>query len=403
MPPRRLAALGAAAVLLTGGAACSASVRPTAADHRDPVRTTTTTAAPTSTVPSATPTTVEAPVVAVPGWSAPSTTLPPGGGFTAVSCLSDVFCVAVGGGANEADATATTGSGVTQSWDGAAWSPPSVYFPAPATGPVTAPELPSVACTGGPTCTIVDGSGHVSTGDGTDWSAPAPLPAAQVVAANPFDPGPGHPGSRSAAVACAAPGSCAYVDNTGHAAASTGGTWSVPQTLLEPVGPAVALYQTGRVGLACTGPSACTAAVGTAVLDWNGTSWRTEPSPFGLAGMVGDSAVACPTAALCAIVHGTAVSVRSLGGTWSAPTVIDPAGDLDALACPTADRCLAADGHGNVLTWSGGAWSAPAKVIPAPVDYAGDGTTLACPTAGFCMVLNGDGDYATFQGPGSSP
>ena len=40
--------------------------------------------------------------------------------------------MAVGGGANNADAEGTAGAGVTLSWDGAAWSSPSVYFPAPA-------------------------------------------------------------------------------------------------------------------------------------------------------------------------------------------------------------------------------------------------------------------------------
>ncbi len=110
-----------------------------------------------------------------PGWSAALTTLPPGGGFSGLSCLSDTFCIAVGGGSSGEGTAATDGSGVTVSWDGAAWSGPSVYLPAPITGPITAPILPAVSCTSGPTCVIVDGSVHASVGDGTHWSTAAAL------------------------------------------------------------------------------------------------------------------------------------------------------------------------------------------------------------------------------------
>ena len=79
-----------------------------------------------------------------PGWSLALTTLPPGGGFTSLSCISDTFCVAAGGGTTGDGAALVSGSGVTMSWDGAAWSSPSVYYPAPAAGAVTAPVLPSL-------------------------------------------------------------------------------------------------------------------------------------------------------------------------------------------------------------------------------------------------------------------
>ena len=48
-----------------------------------------------------------------------------------------------------------------------------------------------------PSCVIVDGSDHVSDGNGTTWSAPAPLPRPRPCRPNPTDPGPGHPGSRT--------------------------------------------------------------------------------------------------------------------------------------------------------------------------------------------------------------
>ncbi len=408
MRPSSLPSLLVGACLVLTATACSAptAARPPRAATADIRPTTTTAPLPTTTRPSATPTTAPTPVVQAPGWSQSLTTLPPGGGFTSVSCISDVFCVAVGGGANNADATGTVGAGVTVSWDGAAWSTPSVYLPAPASGAVTEPLLPAISCTEGPFCAIVDGSDHTSSGDGTTWSPPAPLAAAPAALPDPADPGPGHAGSRSAAVDCPDQRFCALVDNTGHVSTLRDGVWDVPQTFSTPAGassgPAVGLYQSGRVGLACTADSACTAVIGAAVLDWDGSNWAEAGSPWGPPSATGsgDSAVACPSASLCAIVHGTSVSVRTPGSGWSPPQVIDPAGGLDALACPSATFCTAADASGDVLQWTGGSWSTPRKVVPSPADYTGDGTMLSCPSPRFCMLLTGDGDYATYQGPG---
>ena len=348
------------------------------------------------------PTTVPTPVVPTPGWSPPATVLPPEGGVTGLSCLSDVLCVAAGGGANHADAADTAGAGVTLSWDGALWSPPSVWFPAPASGAVTAPQRPAIACASGPLCVLADGSDHTSYGDGTTWSTPAPLDAPPP-APTPGDPGPSRAGGRTAAVACTPSRFCALVDNLGHVAVLRGGRWSSPRTLTTPTGgpgaPGAALVQTGRPGIACAGPTSCTAAVGTGVATWDGVRWSTAPSPFGATAGSGDTAVACPTGDRCLMVHGTSVSVRS-GGTWSLPRPIDGNGALDAISCPTATFCLAADRTGDVTLWDGTAWSGPRRVVPYPSGYTADGTSTSCPTVQFCMVITGDGDYATYQGLG---
>lgn len=354
----------------------------------------------TSLAPSAVPTSVPTPVQPPPGWTAALTTLPPGGGFTSLSCISDTFCVAAGGGTDGAPGPSTSGAGVTVSWDGATWSPPSVYFPAPAGGPVTAPLLPSIACTSGPSCTIADGSGHLSTGDGTNWSGPAALPAVTGPPANPADPGPGQPGARSAAVACPRQGFCAVVDNTGHASAGRDGSWVAAQAFTEP-GRGVAPYQAGRVGLTCPDRTRCTAVVGDAVLDWDGSTWSEEPAPWTASPPAGPTAIGCPTTDLCAILSGSSLWVRRHQQPWTPAGAIDPGAVLDALACPTATFCLAADESGRVLTWDGTAWSPPRPVLPGAIQYPAVGTSLACPSASFCMVMNGDGDYATYTAPNS--
>jgi hypothetical protein len=400
---------GALVALVATSCAAPSATRPVILHPKSPAPdvATPSTASTTSTTPvsSAGPTTSVSPLAPVPGWSAPLTTLPPGGGFTSVSCISDTFCIAAGGGANDADTLATAGSGVTVSWDGAAWSAPSVYFPAPGAGPPTAPLLPAIACTGGPLCVIVDGSDHVSSGDGTNWSPPSPLPvSAAILQGNPADPGAGRAGSRDAAVTCPDPTFCAAVDNTGHAASLVDGNWSDPSSFGTN---GVALYEGGLVGITCATSSMCRAVVGTAVLDWDGGGWSQEPSPWtsslppGAPGAPEAAAIGCPTTTLCAIVSGTGLSVDEPGQPWTPPRTIDPEGGLDSISCPTATFCMAADEHGSVLQWNGGAWSAPAQVLPAATDYTGDPTSVSCPDDRFCIVVNGDGDYATYSGGGT--
>jgi len=353
--------------------------------------------------PSAVPTTVPAPVRQAPGWTEPLTALPPGGGFTSLSCLSDTFCIAAGGGTSGDPSELTTGSGVTESWDGAAWSEPSVYYPAPALGPVTAPVLPAVDCTSGPSCLIADGSGRVSEGNGTDWSDPTALPTPPSMPSDPADPGPGHPESRSVAVSCPSPTFCAFVDNTGQTDEMENGTWQPPQSFGRPdgAGATVALYQAGRVGVSCPTSSACTAVVGASVLVWDGSSWAEQPLPWTASLVPGASdptAISCATTSVCAIVNGTGVSMGGAESSWSAEDTVDPGGGLDSISCPSTTFCLAADEGGSVITWNGTTWSAPQPVIPAATEYPGMGTFVSCPTAQFCMIMNGDGDYATYSG-----
>ena len=407
----------AVVALLLVGCGCSAqssatgsqSTQSTVHPKTRSADTTATTSPPSPTTtgpPSVVPTTVPAPDVQPPGWSSTLTALPPGGGFTSVSCISDTFCVAVGGGAS-GGGSLTAGSGVAVSWDGAAWSDPVVYYPDPATGAVTAPVLPAIACTSGPSCVIVDASGHVSYGDGTTWSPPAAVAASPGLPANPADPGPGRTGSRDAALSCPVASVCAFVDNTGQAYMLRHGTWFPPQSFGEPGGTAssdVALYQPGRVGVSCPDSSSCTAVVGANVLDWNGSTWSDEPAPWTsslVSGASDPTAISCPTPGQCLIVNGSGFSVRSPGTGWSTEQTVDPHGQLDSLSCPTTSFCMAADEGGWVITWNGSAWSSPVQILPGATDYPGIGTFVSCPSSQFCMVMNSDGDYATYAGPGA--
>ena len=287
--------------------------------------------------PSTTPTPCRSPSHA-PGWSQALTTLPPGGGFTGLSCISDTFCIAVGGGST-GDGAARPGSGVTASWDGAAWSGPSVYFPAPTSGPISCRPSRGGLYIGtdlrdrrrvGP-CQrrrrhqLVDPHRHHSP------SAPR----------QPGRPGSGHPGSRS--LRCRAPRrSCGggrqrrtdlrpqerHVDGT-QAFGSTHTT-----------GATVALFQTGRVGVSCPPASSCTAVVGTSVLDWSG-SWSPEGVPWARPWLRcgRPDSIACP-APPCA------PSSTGPGSSTGTPAALVPArpstpAPLDGISCPTTSFCMA--------------------------------------------------------------
>jgi hypothetical protein len=259
--------------------------------------------------------------------------------------------------------------------------------------------MPAISCTDGPLCAVVDGSGHTSLGDGTNWWPPVPLATSAEPASNPADPGPGHAGSRSAAVSCPTSQFCAYVDNTGHVATLHGTTWSAAQVFTtNEGGSTVDLFQTGRVAVSCSDVSTCAALVGDTELDWDGASWSASPGPWGTNSVTGDTALSCAGPGTCVAVHGSTASVHTPGSGWSTPRVIDGNGDLDAVSCPTTATCVATDAVGDVMRLSGGNWSTPQKVVPTPSAYTGDGTSISCPTDQFCMVMTGDGDYATYQG-----
>ena len=92
MDPKRLLASLPIVVLAIVAASCSASSSATpTAEHRATIPTSGPSRSSTTTAPSATPTTVPVAVPHAPGWTLALTTLPPGGGFTSLSCISDTL------------------------------------------------------------------------------------------------------------------------------------------------------------------------------------------------------------------------------------------------------------------------------------------------------------------------
>ncbi len=221
------------------------------------------------------------------------------------------------------------------------------------------------AARAGPLCVIVDGTDHVSSGNGTDWSAPSvPDPGGPTAPADPADPGAGHPGSRHAVVSCPVPTFCAAVDNTGHVGRDGRRTLGVAPSRCRPVPRPLRSMWLGRSGSRARAPrpawpsSGPTSSGGTAPP--GPSSRRGPPRPAEPAG----AAVSCPEVTSCWLVSGQA-AVEWSSGRWSSPQTIDPGGNLDAVSCPTATFCVAADRSGSVAIWNGTAWSSPRHVLPA--------------------------------------
>ena len=337
------------------------------------------------------------------GWSAPATTLPPAGGFTSSSCISDVFCLAAGGGANQADASDSTGPGVVSSWDGATWMPAAAYFAGPGRRTDDGPRArrPSPA----PADRAVRRGRRIGPhhpGRRHHLVAPVPLPPPPATAAAPADPGPDHDGL---------PVGCRRLPvepvlrlrrqhrTRGHPARHD--LVGTPQALTARAGSAtVELFQSGRVGdRPAPRTVACTALVGGTALDWNGTSLDRRHRPRGRPPP--------PATRRCRARHrdvrgrpaGRLCRSGLRGRRGRRPGSIDANGRPRRRVVPH-HRLL----HGRrrlrqrrapgrrtvVVAVQGGADPGRATRATAPA--------CSCPTDQFCMVLTGDGDYATYQG-----
>jgi hypothetical protein len=200
--------------------------------------------------------------------------VPKGGALFGVSCVSVIFCEAVGVGANGAFA---------EMWNGTTWKLQK--------RPGAPVEPESVSCASTDFCMAVDGFARVALWNGSSWSA-----------------GPSVPGFQfSGSVSCASASYCEVVGEgpSGQdAAVWNGSSWSAQAT---PGGPSL-----GLDAVSCPAVNSCE-AVGTNVGQgfqlvtfaekWDGTAWTIQsiPNPSGSQGSALTS-VWCTSATSCAAV-----------------------------------------------------------------------------------------------------
>ena len=246
-----------------------------------------------------------------------------------VSCVSTRFCEAVGSSSSAA-------GGGAEMWDGSAWRLQVVPSGA----------LTAVSCTSATFCMAAGGDGHADIWNGTSWSAQ-----------------PSAAGFTSlSSVSCASPHSCEAVGAgpSGDDAERWNGTSWSPQATPTPAGGS----SVGMSAVSCAGPRSCE-AVGnyfsnstfqqlTLAEVWNGTAWTIQrtPNPAASSGssLLG---VSCTSASSCTAVgqylasvgnltlaevwNGTAWRLRSTPNhPWAGQNI------LNGVSCNTSQNCTAA-------------------------------------------------------------
>jgi hypothetical protein len=393
----RVAASGAAAALLSTGAASAASAS-----------TGTSTGRASTTSASA-------------GWSADSLPLPSGstgGALQSVSCVSGGTCVATGDyGVTTADSKFEQEPYAVIKTPGKGWKIMTVPLP---TGD-TAGDLVGVSCTSASFCLAAGdensaGYAFSETWNGTSWSTESvPTPS-------------GGATPQFSGVSCTSPTACMavgdYPSSNGEleynlAESWNGTSWTVVPTASEPNVQADALN-----AVSCASASSCMAvginfeSTGTNPMvaeSWNGSTWTNTTVKV----PVGKSfsqllSVSCPTASVCTAVGSktvtnptddvTGLAERWNGTTWTLQTVPAVSGvniTLGGVSCPTTAFCLAAGGPTAAApapgaeTWTtAGGWSAQTLAPPAHAVSSGL-ADISCLSATTCT---GVGHYQRVQG-----
>jgi hypothetical protein len=108
------------------------------------------------------------------------------------------------------------------------------------------------------------------------------------------------------------------------------------------------------------------------------------------------SAVSCSSASLCVAVDGSGAAVSYHGGSWSAPTNVNPAGLISVSCAPSASFCVAIGG-GDAATYNGTSWSAPVSIDADPLG------SVSCASESFCVAVDTSGRAITYNGSWSAP
>jgi hypothetical protein len=291
------------------------------------------------------------------GWDITPVPNPPGmtagGGLGSVSCTKASACMAIGAYVNSSGFLQP----LSERWNGTRWSVVPIAHPPGA----LATLLQSVACTSATACTTVgfavNASGTAVTmaerWNGTRWSnQPTPHPA-------------GTQGAELLGVACTGASACTAVgagDSAGNPVGPTlaeqwnGTTWRIQPTP-NPAAPGGGIL----TGVACPSPSACTAvgasvdatgnALATLAERWNGTRWSIQhtPNPAGAQGFR-LAGVACTSPSACTAVGGSfanaSLAERWNGTKWviqGSPNPEGLIGDLMlwSVACSRPLHCMA--------------------------------------------------------------
>jgi hypothetical protein len=260
-----------------------------------------------------------------------------------VSCVSSLFCVAVGDW--------VSGEGDAMVFDGHSWTTPTSVL-------TTASTLSSVSCTSTSFCMAVDDAGEFLTFDGTSWTTPA------FIAAEARD--------GQYEVSCASATMCVAIGNA-YAYTYDGTTWTQVSSLDDP---------DDLTKVSCTETSVCVVAGSGLLATLDGGTWTTAADSADI------NAVSCaPTADCITISVGNDVQEFD-GTTWTDEGTVDPASPLVAASCAVSFDCTAFDENGNVVTSDGATWSVGATVDQQDHGAASAILDVSCASSSFCVAID---------------
>jgi hypothetical protein len=373
-----------------------------------------------------------------PGWTGIQAPLPsspdapngtnPFASFDGESCVSAVFCAAVGDYENGSNLQ----QGLLEVYQGGTWH--AAEAPMPLNADPTKGEvfIKDVSCASVGSCVAVgsykDSSGHahavIETYAGGSWTA--------LEAPSPHDANGTYAFLKD--VSCPAPGDCFAIGDYSNGSADVGyidtlanGAWtSAP----APV-PTGSVLQPSSASISCPSPTFCgatetdnfSASSSPVLLDYTGGTWSgvTAPMPAGAASNEGFSGVSCQAGACEASgfydtsgpVVGQGLLERFAGGGWTAQTAplplnhnaTTPTSELDGVSCTFDGACTAVgsysdtNGNGQPLVESIAGGTATPQEAPVPFDAASNPgvvvNAVSCLAGGACTAV---GRYATTAG-----
>ena len=302
-------------------------------------------------------------------WGIVNAVNPPGSPatqLTAVSCLSSMWCTAVGyskDGSNNRHA-------LVETWNGTAWT---VATTTPPVGEKTS-QLNAISCATSSWCMAVGGYTNASSDfvslaevwNGTAWSV--------VTSPN---PGAGTSGEFNG-VSCAGGGFCAAVGQwyNGSVFQAQLATWNGTSWTNVTAPEATPSSQNFFDGVSCTSATSCgivgsagTSAATPVAVAWDGSTWSLVPAP------VPPTATATGAVAITCVTNWQCVSVGSFDPIVSQPYV------MTAPIARSGYRFVASDG--GIFAYGAG----------APFLGSLGSTVLNAPIVGMAVMPAGDGYY----------
>jgi hypothetical protein len=312
--------------------------------------------------------------------------------LTAVSCVSLVFCVAVG---SHPDSLGLATVALAEAWNGTVWRIQKTVSPAVASNGLRM-SLSGVSCVSALFCEAVGSSSLAAGGaaevwNGTTWSL-------QSV-----------PGGPLTSVSCVSVRFCLAAGGDGHVDKWNGKSWSAQANTTG---------FTSLSSVACFSPGSCEAVgsgpSGGAAERWNGTSWTAQapPTPAGGSSLV-LSAVSCAAAKSCEAVGSftnSSFNVVTLAEAWNGTAWVvqntpTPTASLSAsligVACTAANSCTAVGQNTGLFAnvtivevWNGKTWttrSTPGSPLGGQNTLSGVscGASHACTVVGVTAEVGG--------------